>query len=112
MEAGGNSDGVDEPDGPSASEDADAEWSRRLERLRRWLEIARDESVAPPLHYDVDTLCAHLKCSPPSRRRLGEVFGEAGRSFIPTTFSPGGFRTDAPYTAVLSLMKDAAGDGG
>ncbi|MCK5642652.1 MAG: hypothetical protein KAJ19_17725, partial [Gammaproteobacteria bacterium] len=87
----------------------DAErYDRRLERMKRWLEVAREEASMPPFFYSVDRLCSVLRLSPPRMSALRGAFIAAGHRFTSSTFSPVGFRTDASYGRALEVMGEAA----
>jgi tRNA (guanine26-N2/guanine27-N2)-dimethyltransferase len=92
-----------EPFGPG-----EEEWARRLAGLSRWLGKAMDESGAPPFFYGVDVLGSLLSVSPPARKTLRSAFMDKGFSFHDTTFSPTGFKTDAPFDEVTKTMREAA----
>ena len=71
--------------------------------LDRW----REEAEAPPLFYTTDEVASRLKRSPPPLRRALAVLGEAGFAARRTHVHPKGFKTDAPWGAILDLFRDA-----
>lgn len=71
--------------------------------LDRW----REEAEAPPLFYTTDEVASRLRRSPPPLRRAIEALEAAGFAASRTHLHPKGFKTDAPWEAILDLLRDA-----
>lgn len=71
--------------------------------LERW----REESLAPPLFYTTEDLSRVLRRSPPPLETVLETLRSAGYGAWRTCFSPTGFKTDAPWEELLTLLSPA-----
>jgi tRNA (guanine26-N2/guanine27-N2)-dimethyltransferase len=73
--------------------------------LRRRLQLLREEAAAPALYYTIDEFTRSLKTSAPKMERLLERLRKEGFVATRTHFTPRGFKTDAPPSAVREALR-------
>jgi tRNA (guanine26-N2/guanine27-N2)-dimethyltransferase len=84
----------------AAGEVAERGFRRAGEEVRLLRRLA-EEADGAPLHYTVDELARRIGRSPVSPERVVERLRARGFSASRTHFTPSGFRTDAPWEAVV-----------
>ncbi len=70
----------------------------------RMLELCAEEAHAPPTFYDSHKLARRMKTSPPKMERILKELAERGHFVSRTHFSPVGFKTDASFEELSSIL--------
>ena len=72
-----------------------------------YLEKCRREAAMPAAFYTLDEMASRAKTGPPPLHTMVETLRADGFSAEPTSFSPTGFRTDAPPADICRIISAA-----
>lgn len=75
-------------------------------KIAKLLTQIKAETTAPITYYVIDKLSGKFDLPAPANQAFIEALKEAGYQAVPTHFNPRGIKTDAPASAMLSILKD------
>jgi tRNA (guanine26-N2/guanine27-N2)-dimethyltransferase len=78
---------------------------RNSRKIKKLLELAKDEAEAPAAYYVIDKISNKLSLPVPSVATMLKILHDNGFEAVPTHFNSRGVRTNAPAFAVQKLLK-------
>jgi tRNA (guanine26-N2/guanine27-N2)-dimethyltransferase len=79
-------------------------------QIIKLIDIFEDESNAPVFYYSTNYISSELKISPPSLSIIFKELMNKGYEVYKTQFDPTGFKTNADYDIVKSIIKKVNGN--
>jgi tRNA (guanine26-N2/guanine27-N2)-dimethyltransferase len=74
-------------------------------QLIKLIDILEDEADAPVFYYSTNTIASQLKISPPPLSNVFDELKKKGFNAYKTHFDPTGFKTNADYEIIKSIIK-------